>query len=92
MLPNVTWVKAKASKDIFRQFWSMILCFWKVKCQFQTYTKTVNNGKKVNTGKTVNIGKPVNIVLPINTVTVIGIYCFYWDTNNMQTIIPLLLL
>ena len=54
--------------------------------------KTANTGKTVNTGITVNTGKPVNIVLPINTVTVIGIYCFYWDTNNMQTIIPLLLL
>ena len=52
----------------------------------------INTGNTVNTVNTINTGKPVNIVLPINTVTVIGIYCFYWDTNNMQAIIPLLLL
>ena len=89
MLPNVTWVKqgvSQRAKRHFPQFWSMILCFWKVKCQIQAYSKTVNTGKTVNTSKTVNTGKTVN------TVTVIGPYCFYWDSNIAKPIILFLLL
>ena len=52
----------------------------------------INFSKRVKTGKTVNIGQTVNTGKTVNTVTVIGLYCFYWDYNTKKTRIPFLLL